>query len=209
MSSTLLKFGLPAMGAVGSAGIGYGVYSHTSKQNRTLRDLVEGVSLISDSRSKNWETIFEDLKNSDEDLVQVLSSINPKISKTSKNVEAAPILNGWCEKTLNLKEGVANQSDLLSKIKKWCVVQPLTISDKLKDKNLSVISSGWEDKYEKLKESIFDEIKSKGESFTSKDDKTKGGTALQKWCTESIGKGTHEEDASKLFTKVKDRCTGT
>ncbi|AEW45562.1 hypothetical protein MHC_03510 [Mycoplasma haemocanis str. Illinois] len=209
MSSTLLKFGLPLVGVVGSASIGYGIYSHTSKQDKTLRNLVTNTSLISDSSSKNWETIFEELKNSDEDLIRALNTIDPKISKTSRNVEAAPILSRWCENTLNLKEGVANQSDLLEKIKKWCIVQPMTISDKLKNKNLNVISSGWDGQYEKLKDSIFDEIKEKGESFTNKDDKEKGGKALQSWCTESIGKGTHEEDASKLFEKVKTRCTGS
>ncbi|AEW45591.1 hypothetical protein MHC_03655 [Mycoplasma haemocanis str. Illinois] len=210
MGTTLLKIGVPVMGIAGSSTIGYGVYSHisnNSNREKTLRDLLTKTNLISDSQSKSWEAIFEDLKAEDTELIHALSSINSSISKSSTNVQAAPVLNQWCNTALNKKSGVPDQEKLLSQIKKWCVIQPLTVSEKLKNIGLNMISGSWNDKYDSLKDSIFSEIKSKVNDFTEKTDKTKGGQALQKWCEEKVGMGTHEEGASQIFKNVKDRCT--
>ncbi|AEG73148.1 hypothetical protein MHF_0890 [Mycoplasma haemofelis Ohio2] len=209
MNPNLLKFGLPTIGAAGAGSVGYGVYSHISNKDGTLRDWISEVSLIEDPQSKNWETVFEDLKAEDTELISALSSINSSITKTSKNVDAAPVLREWCNTTLNKKDTVANKADLLLKIKKWCVSQPLTLSEKLQNENKSLLSSGWDTQYGKLKDSIFEDIKDKGENFNSKDDTTKGGQALQKWCQENVEKGTHEEGAAELFKKVRDRCTSS
>ncbi|AEG73233.1 hypothetical protein MHF_0978 [Mycoplasma haemofelis Ohio2] len=207
MNPALLKFGVPAMGVAGSSAVGYGIYSHISKQEKTLRDLLHGVPLIVDSQSKSWEAVFEDLKAEDSDLILSLSSIDSTISKTSTNIQAAPILNKWCNTSLNKKVGVSNREKLLSQIKKWCVIQPATVSEKLKSQGLNMISGSWNTKYDSLKDSIFEEIKDKVSDFTQKTDSDKGGKALQAWCEEKAKVGTHTEGASQVFRNVKDRCT--
>ncbi|CBY92788.1 hypothetical protein HF1_07800 [Mycoplasma haemofelis str. Langford 1] len=202
---------LALKGVLGASGLGtvatggYLINKNYGSGRETLRTLLKDVSLINDKSSNHWKTIFEEYKK-DPDLINELKLEKSDLSSNTTNSEAAPFISAWCEEKLNLSTSTPEKEQILSRIKKWCVTQPNTIKEKLDSLGKAAVSD-WKAKYEAIKDdSPFQAIKALSTSFSNKEDKEKGGPALNKWCTDNSAKHTWEDGASGIFEKAKTRC---
>nr|WP_052663333.1 hypothetical protein [Mycoplasma haemofelis] len=201
MSSLMTKFAAGAIGSSAVAGSGYGLYKMHDK-GETLKSLLASTPLASSIDS--YKTTFEFTKKTDTELIAMLKGKKSSVSDSSSNEDAAPLIEEWCKENIDKKVGIPDQDEILRKIKKWCVAQPSTIEGMLKK---PILSTGWNDKYEGMKDQVFNDIKSTEFTDSHKEQKDKGGPALQKWCEAQVKSETHKAGASELFKKVETRCT--
>ncbi|OAL10494.1 hypothetical protein A6V39_00320 [Candidatus Mycoplasma haematobovis] len=190
-------------------GGGAGVYYLT--KDKTIEDSLNREGFKFAQTSIQYQVSFKELK-SEADFINDLKTLTPAITADKELSEGETALKTWCNAKIKSSLSEENVQALTTKVKKYCVVLPVTAKAKLINNNYIPVTN-WDSKFESIKTDTDGSIKADLAKIkdTVKDLNNSGQkadilVALEQWCKQNEDTNLNVNDADTIYSKVQTRC---
>ncbi|OAL10506.1 hypothetical protein A6V39_00380 [Candidatus Mycoplasma haematobovis] len=152
-----------------------------------------GIELIAtNAEDKFWKIAWNENKD------------DPDVKGSNPIATNANTLKTWC--TGAYQKPISNTEDS-EKVKKLCVVPPLTIEAKLKKDN-KTFTTNWENKHGQVKTTpgLIDKLREVETGLSDVNDTTKGKAALEKWCNNQKPAELEPDTYLEKYKEIVNLC---